>query len=483
VVTRLVRAPRIDFASLRRELELPTQFPLAAQREADEAAARASEEPSPDAADRTDIPFVTIDPATSRDLDQALHLHRLERGYRISYAIADVSAFVPVGGELQAETWRRGETVYLPDGKVPLHPVSLSEGAASLLPDQTRRAVLWTIDIDADGATTAVRVERAIVRSRAKLDYAGVQAGVAAGQLHEAITLLPEVGALLEARALDRGAINLPIPEQELNPDDGGWRLVLRAGLPAETWNAQISLLTGMSAAAMMLRGGIGLLRTMPTPKPEAVRALTTVAAGLGLPWPEGAPVGRVLASVDPATPRGAAFVDQAAELMRGAGYTALDGAPPAETGHGAVGAPYAHVTAPLRRLADRYATEVCLSLFDNRDVPEWVRVALPQLPDVMGRSGRQASAAERGAIDLAEAVLMANRVGEEFDATVLDVDGRSRPEGKDRPERPPTGTVALDEPPVRGRCEGTLRLGERVRVRLVKADPARRTVLFEAMP
>ena len=168
---------------------------------------------------------------------------------------------------------------------------------------------------------------------------------------------------------------------------------------------------------------------------------------------------------------------------MRGAGYTALDGAPPAETGHGAVGAPYAHVTAPLRRLADRYATEVCLSLFDNRDVPEWVRVALPQLPDVMGRSGRQASAAERGAIDLAEAVLMANRVGEEFDATVLDVDGRSRPEGKDRPERPPTGTVALDEPPVRGRCEGTLRLGERVRVRLVKADPARRTVLFEAMP
>jgi exoribonuclease R len=474
VVTRLVRAPRIDFASLRRELELPTQFPLAAQREADDAAGRVPAELS--AADRTDIPFVTIDPATSRDLDQALYLRRLEHGFRICYAIADVSAFVPVGGELQAETWRRGETIYFPDGKVPLHPVSLSEGAASLLPDQTRPAVLWTIDIDADGATTVVRVERALVRSREKLDYVGVQAGVTAGQLAEPIALLPEVGALLLARALDRGAINLPIPEQELNPDAGGWRLVLRAGVPAETWNAQISLLTGMSAAAMMLEGGIGLLRTMPSPKPEAVRALTTVAAGLGLPWPDGASVGRVLATIDPASARGAAFVDQAAELMRGAGYTALDGGPPAEPGHGAVGAPYAHVTAPLRRLADRYATEVCLSLAEGRDVPEWIRTALPTLPDVMTRSGRQASAAERGAIDLAEAVLLSNRVGEEFDATVLDVNGRSRP---DQAGRPPSGTVAIDEPPVRARCEGTLRLGERVRVRLVKADPSRRTVLF----
>jgi exoribonuclease R len=478
VVTRLVRAPRIDFASLRRELELPTQFPLAAQREADAAASRVGAELN--VADRTDLPFVTIDPATSRDLDQALYLRRLEHGFRVFYAIADVSAFVPVGGELQAETWRRGETIYLPDGKVPLHPVSLSEGAASLLPDQTRPAVLWTIDIDADGATTAVRVERALVRSRAKLDYVGVQSGVAAGQLAEPIALLPEVGALLVERALDRGAINLPIPEQELDPDGGGWRLVLRAGLPAETWNAQISLLTGMSAAAMMLEGGVGLLRTMPTPKPEAVRALTTVAAGLGLAWPDGASVGRVLAAIDPASPRGAAFVDQAAELMRGAGYTALDGAPPAEPGHGAVGAPYAHVTAPLRRLADRYATEVCLSLVEGRDVPEWVRTALPALPDVMTRSGRQASAAERGAIDLAEAVLLSNRVGEEFDATVLDVDGRSRP---DQSGRPPTGTVAIDEPPVRARCEGRLRLGERVRVRLIEADPSRRIVLFEAMP
>jgi len=491
VVTRLVSAPRIDFANLRRELDLPTQFPLAAQREADDAAARV--QPTLNGTtDRTDVPFVTIDPATSRDLDQAVCLQRREGGYRVLYAIADVSAFVPVGGALEAETWRRGETIYLPDGKVPLHPFSLSEGAASLLPGELRPAVLWTIDLDTDGVTTAARVERAVVRSRAKLDYPAVQAAVDAGTLDDAIALLPELGRLLQERALDRGAINLPIPEQELEPQDGGWRLVLRASLQVEEWNAQISLLTGAAAAAIMLKGGLGLLRTMPSPRPEAVAKLRTVAGALGLEWPATVPVGRMLAGVDPASPRGAAFVDQAAELLRGAGYTAFDGEPPDEPGHGAVGGPYAHVTAPLRRLADRYATEVCLSLTEGREVPDWVRERLPALAELMETSDRRASAAERGAIDLAEAVLLSGHIGEEFDAAVLDMDTprpsqRNDPSLQDshRDSRPgqdtrPRGVIAIDEPPVRARCEGRLELGTRIRVRLTKADPERRMVLFE---
>jgi exoribonuclease R len=162
VVIRRVVAPRIDFNALRRELNLPTQFPLPAQREAEEAAVA----PPRPAVDRTGIPFVTIDPATSRDLDQAVCLRRRSgNGYRVHYAIADVASHVRPGGELEAETWRRGQTVYLPDGHVPLHPETLSEGAASLLPDADRAAVVWTIDLDADGATVAVDVARARVRS------------------------------------------------------------------------------------------------------------------------------------------------------------------------------------------------------------------------------------------------------------------------------------------------------------------------------
>ncbi|GAA1821817.1 RNB domain-containing ribonuclease [Luedemannella flava] len=474
MVTRLVAAPKVDFAELRRELDLPTGFPPAAQHEA-EVTAAGPLPADPRRVDRTDLPFVTIDPATSRDLDQAVCLQPGDRGgYRVHYAIADVTAFVPVGGPLERETWHRGQTVYLPDGKVPLHPQVLSEGTASLLPDADRLAVLWTIDLDSDGATRAVSVTRATVRSRAKLNYPGVQAAADTGTLPEPIALLPTIGRLLIERGLDRGAINLPIPEQEVEPDNGGYRLVLRGPVAAEEWNAQISLLTGMSAAQIMLAGGIGLLRTMPAPRPEAVASLRVAAAALGVAWPDGAGLGRVLATLDVGTPRGAAFVDRAAELMRGAGYAAFDGTPPADPGHGAVAAPYAHVTAPLRRLADRYATEVCLALHAGGTVPAWARAALPRLPEVMSRTDRVAGTAERGAVDLAEAVLLSARIGEEFDAAVIDVDEGRRDNG-----RPRGGEIVLDEPPVKARCVGDLPLGERVRVRLTTADPHRRQVAF----
>src|SRR5262249_31430491 len=148
-----------------------------------------------------------------------------------------------------------------------------------------------------------------------------------------------------------------------------------------ENFNAQISLLTGMAAARIMLDGTVGLLRTMPPPPASALAKLRAAATALGIDWPEDASAGRVIAAVDPGVPRGAAFLDHAAELMRGAGYTAFDGALPQQPEQAAVAAPYAHVTAPLRRLADRYATEVCLALYSGTEIPEWARVALPKMP------------------------------------------------------------------------------------------------------
>ncbi|NUT17947.1 MAG: RNB domain-containing ribonuclease [Hamadaea sp.] len=461
MVTRRVFASAIDFGPLRAELHLPDSFPSAAQAEAEASAAA----PKLPALDRTDVEFVTIDPPGSRDLDQAVCLRRRGSGFQVWYAIADVLSAVPSGGALEAETWKRGQTVYLPDGNVPLHPVVLSEGAASLLPEQERAAVVWTIDLDSNGVTEGVHVERARVRSRAKLAYANVQREVDQDKLPESIALLPEIGRLLVEQGLQRGAINLPMPEQDVVVSKSGWRLELRPPLPVEEWNAQISLLTGMAAAQLMLRGGVGLLRTMPYPTPEALSKLRTAAAGLGIEWPAEVSVGRVLAGLDPKNPRAAAFIDQTAETLRGAGYTAFDGVRPEQTDHGGVAGAYAHVTAPLRRLADRYATEAALAVYEGRPVPDEIRAALPKLPEVMAETGRIASAADRGAIDLAEALLLKDRVGEVFDAAVVDDD-----------------QIALDEPPVRARCSGDLKPGERVRARLTDADPVKRLVRFTAV-
>ncbi len=460
-----VHAPRIDFSALRRELNLPEAFPPDAQAEAEQSARR-SAALAGKVADRTDIEFVTIDPPDSLDLDQAMCIVKRSSGYRVHYAIADVLSFVAPGGALDGETWQRGQTIYFPDDRVPLHPLVLSEDGASLLPDQTRPAVLWTIDLDAHGEQTGVTVERAAVRSRAKLDYAGVQAAVDRGNPPEPIALLPEVGKLRLAWSDQRGAINLPLPEQEITSHGDGWKLELRAPYPVEEYNAQISLLTGMAAATLMIEGGFGLLRTLPSADEKNLSRVRAAVHALGVEWPDNAAVGEVIDRIDPASPRGAAALDVIGELLRGAGYTPFDGAAPERPEHAGVGGPYAHVTAPLRRLPDRYATEVCLALHHGGSVPDEIREAIPKLPEVIVASDRRASEAERASIDLTEAVLLAHRVGEAFDAAVIEVNEHA--------------TITLQDPPVKARCDGSgLEPGQQVRVRLAEADPTRRVVRF----
>src|SRR5690606_1743699 len=124
------------------------------------------------------------------DLDQALHLERDGTGYRVFYAIADVAAFVALGGELDAEARRRGQTVYAPDGRIPLHPVSISEDAGSLLPGLDRGAYVWQFALDAEARLTETRLTRARVRSRAQHDYEGVQWLIDHGGADESLQLL-----------------------------------------------------------------------------------------------------------------------------------------------------------------------------------------------------------------------------------------------------------------------------------------------------
>jgi exoribonuclease R len=460
---RVAGAP-LDFAALRQELEVPGDFASAV---ADEAHRAATAPVLPDE-DATDIPFVTIDPPGSRDLDQAVHIAREPDGYLVSYAIADPAAFVVPGGAVDVETHRRGETLYFPDRRVPLHPPVLSEDAASLLPDAVRPAVLWRIGLDATGEVRAVDVRRARVRSRAQLDYAGAQRALDEGRAPEAVTALPDVGRARLALARRRQAIDLGLPEQTVEPSPAdGWRLTLRRPLPVEAYNAEISLLTGMSAASLMLKAGIGILRTVPPPDERSIASLRRAAHALGVDWPDGAPVGDVLAGLDRGNGRHVALLEHAAMLLRGAAYTTFAGSAPAQPMHAGIGGPYAHVTAPLRRLVDRYGSELCLAAASGQPVPDWVSGALPTLPAEMQRADQLAHRVDRAVVDATEAWLLQDRIGETFAAVVIDADEKS-------------GTVVLDEPAVRAPCDGRLPVGERIRVRLVAADVPTRQVRFE---
>jgi VacB/RNase II family 3'-5' exoribonuclease len=460
---RVAGAP-LDFAALRAELEVPGDFDSAALADAAHAAAA----PELPATDASNIPFVTIDPVGSRDLDQALFLERDGNRVLVHYAIADVAAFVRPGSPLDAAVRARGETYYFPDIRIPLHPPVLSEGAASLLPDQVRPAVLWRIALKPSGEVSDVHVERARVRSRRQLDYGQVQADLDAGTADASLQLLRDVGEERLALARGRHAIDLDLPQQEVVQSGSSWRLELRAPLPVERYNAEISILTGMCAAQLMLDGRVGVVRTVPRPDSGAVDRLHRVAAALGIGWPSGVAAGDVLATLDRADPRSVALLEHAASLLRGASYAAFDGSLPNEIGHAGIGAPYAHVTAPLRRLVDRFATEICLAIAARQEIPQWARGALPTLPEIMQHADQLAHAADRAVVDMTEAWLLQDRVGEMFQAMVIDADESA-------------GTVLLDDPPVRARCDGAhLPAGERIAVRLVSADVANRTVRFE---
>jgi exoribonuclease R len=460
-VTGAPEAPlRAALTALRTELGVPAAFPPEVLAEAEQAA----KAPMLPAHDATDIPLFTIDPPGSTDLDQAMHLSRQGTGYRVRYAIADVAAFVVPGAALDAETHRRVTTLYFPDERIPLHPPLLGEGAASLLPDQVRPAALWTIDLDADGRTAAVDVRRALVRSRARLDYEGVQKQIDEKTAEEPLALLERIGQLRERLEMERGGISLNVPEQKIVERNHTYELSYRAPLLADSWNAQISLLTGMAAADLMLAHGTGVLRILPAAPDGAVGRLRLTANALHINWPHHVSYARLVRSLDPHRPHHAAFLQECTTLLRGAGYTVFrDGKLPHITTHSAVAAPYAHCTAPLRRLADRYASEICLAATAGQTPPDWVLAALDALPREMADGTRRAGQVERECVDIVEAALLKDQVGEVFDAYVVEVeDGQ-----------PTVGTVQLESLAVIGRIEGEhLPLGERLRVRLTQADP-----------
>jgi exoribonuclease R len=415
---------------------------------------------------------VTIDPETSRDLDQAMHIERDGKGYVVHYAIADVAAFVEPGGPVDVEANLRGETLYGADSKIPLHPKVLSEGAASLLPDEVRPALLWTIKVDADGEGTDANLERALVKSRAKLSYEKVQRDIDAGTAGEMFTLLEEVGELRKHREAARGGVSLPLPEQEINIDGDDWSLEFRKMLPVEEWNAQISLLTGMAAASLMVYARVGLLRTLPPPDPRDVQRLHRTAKALKIDWPAEELYPDFIRALDPSKPNHAAMVIACTQLLRGSGYVGFDGAVPAQPEHSALASEYAHVTAPLRRLVDRYALEICVSLCAETEVPSWVIEKLRELPRTMQESGRKASMYEGSILALVEAAVLHKHVGQRFAGVVVQLDDKDETKGD----------IVIQEPAVEATITGTekLPLGTDVQVKLVEADITTRSVRFE---
>ena len=458
---RTVRDPNSllseGLTAIREQFQLPDNFPPAVEAEAEQAAGRSIDRH----ADRTALPFVSLDPESSRDLDQAFAIEQSGSDMLLHYAIADVGWFVPDGGAMDSEAWLRGTSQYLPDGKVPLYPPILSEGAASLLPDGERPAIIFTVRVDPGGNSHLDGAERARMRSRAKLAYETVRED----QLPAGFS---ELSSRIEAAERARGAARVEPPEQEVIGEDGRYRLRLRPQSQAEERNAALSLATNLAVADALYQARTGLFRTMEEPQEWAVRRLRHTAKALGIAWPKPETLQQLELRLDASKASEAALMLAIRRASQGAGYQSFrEGEKP---WHSAVAATYAHATAPLRRLADRFVVEAALAVANGAPVPEPVQAAFERLPDVMQKADGLAGQINRAVIDLAEAVALQGREGEKFEAIVTDTDQRG-------------ARIQICDPPVVARIKTDgLTPGDELSVRLDNADPTERSVKFSVV-
>ncbi|MBS0504138.1 MAG: RNB domain-containing ribonuclease [Proteobacteria bacterium] len=442
-------------AAIRAQFQVPDGFAPEILAAAEAAAGRAPTAHT----DRTEQPFVTLDPASSTDLDQAFAIERAGADLLLHYAIADVAWFVDDGSLIDIEAWKRGTTQYLPDGKASLYPPVLSEHAASLLPDGPRPAIVLTTRVNPDGEVVLDGVERAVIRSRAKLAYETVTAA----------DLPPDFGELsdrITAAEERRGAARVDPPEQEVAPTgDDRFRLAFRPRLESEDRNAALSLATNMAVAAALQAHGTGLFRVMADPDDRAVQRLRNTARAFHLDWPATASLKDFERTLDANDPRHVAFMFAVRRSGNGAGYAPFQ--PGVIPWHSAVAATYAHATAPLRRLADRYVIRAALAIASGEAVPGVVSEAFTRLSPVMARADAIAGRIERAVIDYTEAVMLQPHIGQVMAAVATDIDERG-------------ARIQLRDMPVVARVDAHhVAPGQVLQVRLIAADPDHRQISF----
>lgn len=441
---------------IRRQFKVPAEFPPAVLQAADAAAQRVPTSH----VDRTDWPFVTLDPATSTDLDQAFHVETAGDDVLLHYAIADVAWFVDDGDALDQEAWQRGATQYLPDGKAGLYPPVLAEGAASLLPDGPRPAIVFHVRVDADGHSKLDGAERSLIHSRAKLAYETVQPA----QLPAAF---PELAKRIAHAEDARGAARIEPFEQEVRAlEGGGYDISFRPRLESEDNNAAMSLATNMAVADALYAARTGLFRVLPEPDARAEQRLRHTARAMGIEWINDMSLHDFERSLNGREPKPAAMLGAIRRAGGGASYVGFvaDQRP----WHSAMAATYSHATAPLRRLADRYVVMATLHIANGQAVPEQIQSAFAKLPEVMRRADDTAGQIERGVIDLAEVALLSAQTQRTFEAVVTDVDERG-------------ARIQLCKLPVVSRVDAHhVEPGDDLRVRLVSTDIPTRVAKFE---
>lgn len=460
----------------------------------------------PPRVDQRGLPFVTIDGEDARDFDDAVCLVRSRGRSRLLVAIADVSHYVPAGGEVDREAYRRGTSVYFPDRCIPMLPARLSEGICSLKPGVNRLAVTVEIPISARGRPEPASFYPSVIRSRARLTYdrvhaflsgwpgAGRKGGIAGdvGEMLREMELL--AGRLTLARG-DRGALDLELPEAKIDVVGGRPAAVGRA----PRWEAhriieEFMLLANTAVAEFLASKGLPFLFRIHEPPPEErMEEFETAAARLlkrSRTTDRRDLSSRLQAWADAA--RGGKHEKAVHMLLLRSLMLARYGQE--SLGHfGLALSRYTHFTSPIRRYPDLIVHRSLKAALGERRHEDYMKSLAARMAEVGAHlSGRERGAveAERDVEQRAKALFLYGRTGEAFRATITSlVRSGFFVELEDFPIEGHVHISTLRDDTYRyseerGEWCGAVRkarfaLGDRLQVRLFRADADRGRIDF----
>ncbi|HMF20344.1 MAG TPA: ribonuclease R [Gemmataceae bacterium] len=495
--------PGVDTLSIIRAFGLPDAFPEEVLEEARATAAAFSEDDLEGRLDLTGQVTVTIDPVEARDFDDAVSLLQdpKTKHWRLGVHIADVSHFAPPGSELDREARKRGTSVYLPQRVLPMFPEIISNSLASLQEGRVRFVKSAFIDFTPAGQKTTVRFANAAIRVKRRFTYEEVSEFLgkekpASSKIDPEVQALllrmRDLGMILRKRRLKRGALQLDMPETELEYDKDG--RVTGAHFVTHDVSHQIIeefMLSANEAVAAHLDSlGVPFLRRVhPAPEPTKLKAFADFARTLGYKLQRETDRFSLQRVLDQAAKRPDVHAVNYALLrsLKQAVYS------PVDDGHYALASDnYCHFTSPIRRYPD---------LTVHRQLNQWLKtgrasghaVELAALGEHCSKTERRADIAERELIRLKLLTYLSTRIGLELDviiAGVADYGFFAQAEELSVEGLVHISTLTDDyydyeeasHSLIGKRTRRRFRLGDRVRAKVVRVDLQRRQLDFRVI-